>query len=157
MNERWGRKFTEIKDWLEERKRARWTFSRQLVYCYVRAECTHTDYLRSVGLITWGAISLFVLVCGVCVGVGMRVWAYSGDTSQLHVTHPDLNSHIVPMAYMKSIVLSAQMALIIHPGCKVALGVSHEATAALASGYTSTAYNRPNSMYLHNLCVIKYE
>lgn len=101
MNERRGRKFTEIKHWLAERE---WavnflpSVSILLGWCYVRAECTHTDYLRSVELITWGVC---VCVCLICVGgyVGTCVWTYNSDTSQLHFTHKDMNTHYTDSAH----------------------------------------------------------
>ena len=75
MSCREGSKFTEIKDWLAEREREGAmnflpSVSVLLGWCYVRAECTHTDYLRLVQLITWGTTSLCVCVC-VCGG-GVR-------------------------------------------------------------------------------------
>lgn len=98
--------------------------------CYVRDECTHTDYLRSVELITWGVRAC---VC-VHVCVGTCVWTYNGDGSQLHFTHKDTDTHIVRIAYIKTSWF--QRAQIIIPGCKVARGFPMH--WQLAYSYTST-------------------
>lgn len=84
--------------------------------CYVRAECTHTDYLRSVELITWGAP---VPVC-----VWARTWVHVCEhTIPLsYISRTKTRTHILYRQHTYKLLSRFKRAQIIHPRCRVARG-----------------------------------
>lgn len=67
-----------------------------LVWSYVRAECTHRDYLCSVELITWGTTSLLsmcVYVVSVWVSTWVHVYKHTIVLPLRYISHTQRHQH----------------------------------------------------------------